>query len=235
MIRTTTAPTEPATVLPPPENRGDRNRNPPGIGLLALVREDLQTHGGDLFEQGFWAIAVHRFGNWRMGIRPKPLRAPFSVLYRCLAKWVEWTCGIFLPYTVPVGRRVRIWHFGGMILCARSIGNGVQIRQNTTFGLVRTDRRYEWPAIEDNVDIGCGVCILGPITVGQDSRIGANSVVLTDIPAGSTAVGIPAKVVRRSAIEGQPHDSTRAGSEPGATRDDAHEHLGVSPFDPSTA
>ena len=53
---------------PPPLNRGDRNRNPPGIGFIALLREDLRTHDGDLLEQGFWAVAVHRFGNWRMGI-----------------------------------------------------------------------------------------------------------------------------------------------------------------------
>src|SRR5262249_47465695 len=70
----------------PPLNRGDRNLNPEGIGFFSLLNEDLRTHGGDLFEQGFWAVAVHRFGNWRMGIRPKLLRAPFSIIYKCLYK-----------------------------------------------------------------------------------------------------------------------------------------------------
>ena len=46
--------------------------NPPGIGLFALLREDLRTHDGNLFEQGFWAVAVHRFGNWRMGLPEAP-------------------------------------------------------------------------------------------------------------------------------------------------------------------
>jgi hypothetical protein len=124
--------------LPPPESPkkhpiddrlGETNQNPPGMGLWALWKEDLRTHEGDLFAQGFWALAVHRFGNARMNIRPKLVRAPFSLLYKILYKFVEWTCGISLNYPVKVGRRVRIWHHGGMILGARSIGDDVHIRQ----------------------------------------------------------------------------------------------------------
>lgn len=181
----------------PALNRGDKNLNPPGIGLLALLREDLRTHG-DPFEQGFWAIAVHRFGNWRMGIQPKLLRAPFSIIYKILFKFVEWSCGITLPYTVRIGRRVRIWHHGGMVLHARSIGDDVHIRQNTTFGVARRDHNLEIPTIEDRVDIGCGACVLGHVTIGHDAVIGANAVVITDIPAGSTAVGVPARIIKRS-------------------------------------
>jgi len=184
----------PATV--PIAPRGATNINPPGIGLWALWGEDLRTHGGAILEQGFWAVAVHRYGNWRMDIRPKLLRAPFSLLYRFLFKWVEWTCGITLPYTVRLGRRVRIWHHGGMILHAASIGDDVHIRQNTTFGIARKDRLYELPTIEDRVDIGCGAVLLGRITVGHDSVIGANAVVLQDIPPNAVAVGVPARVVK---------------------------------------
>src|SRR5262249_35221925 len=54
-----------------PLPKGDVNNNPPGIGFLALLHEDLRTHDRNFFEQGFWAVAVHRFGNWRMGIQPK--------------------------------------------------------------------------------------------------------------------------------------------------------------------
>jgi serine O-acetyltransferase len=188
-------PTAVADDQPPPLNRGDRNLNPAGIGFLALLREDLRTHGGNPFEQGFWAIAVHRFGNWRMAL-PKPLRVAMTILYRFLYKCVEWTCGISLPYTVQLGRRVRIWHHGGMILHARSIGDDVSIRQNTTFGLVRPDRPLEIPTIGNRVDIGCGACVLGFITLGHDSRVGANAVVLVDVPPGATAVGVPARVIK---------------------------------------
>ena len=187
------APVAPAK---PESMRGETNQNPPGIGLLALLREDRLTHDGRWLEQGFWAVAVHRFGNWRMGVRPRLLRLPFTLLYKFLAKWVQWTCGITLPYTVKLGRRVHIWHHGGMVLHARSIGDDVHIRQNTTFGIARRDRLHELPTIEDRVDIGCGAVILGEITVGHDSVIGANAVVLTDVPPRSLAVGVPAKVVK---------------------------------------
>lgn len=182
--------------------RGDRDENPKGVGLWGLIREDLRTHEGNLFEQGFWAVATHRFGNWRMGFRSKLLRAPLTILYRILFKWVEWTCGITLPYTVKLGRRVRIWHHGGMILHARSIGDDVHIRQTTTFGVARRGENRAIPIIEDRVDIGCGVCILGSVRVGHDSVIGANSVVLKDVPPYSLVVGAPARVVRSLATEG---------------------------------
>lgn len=186
---------------PPPLNRGDRNLNPPEIGFFALLREDLRTHDGDLMAPGFWAIALHRFGNWRMDIRPRLLRAPFSLTHRILAVLVELIGGIHLPYTVRLGRRVRIWHHGGIVLHARSIGDDVHIRQNTTFGLAKRGRHTAIPTIGDRVDIGCGACVLGDIVVGHDSLIGANAVVVTDIPPHSTAVGIPARVIKRSSQE----------------------------------
>ncbi|WP_165073803.1 serine O-acetyltransferase [Paludisphaera rhizosphaerae] len=182
----------------PPLNPGDRNLNPPEIGFIALLREDLRTHDGSWFEPGFWAVALHRFGNWRMGIRPKLLRAPLSLLYRFLSAWAELIGGIHLPYTVKLGRRVRIWHHGGIVLHARSIGDDVHIRHCTTFGVATKDRLRAIPVIEDRVDIGCGACVLGAVTIGHDSLIGANAVVISDVPAYSTAVGIPARVVRTS-------------------------------------
>src|SRR5207249_3336402 len=162
---------------------GTRNLNPPGMGLWQLIREDFATHDRDPLSQGFWAIAVHRFGNWRMSIRPRILRMPFSFVYHFLYKLVEWTCGISLQYTVRVGRRVHLWHHSGMILGARSIGDDVHIRQNTTMGVARRgDSRLLKPIIEDRVDIGCGAVIVGAITIGHDSQIGANAVVLKGVP-----------------------------------------------------
>ena len=194
---TSTPVAQPQAASPPlpTAKRGSRNMNPPGIGLIALLREDLRTYDSNCFEQGFWAVAVHRFGNWRMAL-PKLLRAPCTLLYRFLFKWVEWTCGITLPYTVKLGRRVRIWHHGGMILHANSIGDDVHIRQNTTFGVSSKDHLHQLPTICDRVDIGCGVAVLGNVTIGADSSIGANSVVHKDIPPRSLAVGVPAKVVQ---------------------------------------
>lgn len=175
---------------------GKDNLNPEGLSLLELIREDLATHDGDWLSQGFWALAVHRFGNWRMDVEPRVARAPLSLVYRALNKLVEWNCGIKLSYTVRVGRRVRIWHFGGLVLGARAIGDDVHIRHNTTLGVVRRgDPRKMKPLIGDRVDIGTGAVIAGPVTIGHDSVVGANAVVLEDVPPRSLAVGVPARII----------------------------------------
>jgi serine O-acetyltransferase len=178
------------------ENDGQQNRNPDSIGLHALIAEDYRAHGHDPFAQGFWALFWHRFGNWRMGIRSRLLRLPFSVLYKVMAKLCEWICGIYIPYTVHVGRRVTLEHFGGMILVAHTIGDDVIIRQNTTFGVSGLDDLTGRPIIENGVEIGAGAVIVGRVRVGEGTIIGANSVVVRDIPAHTVAGGVPARVLR---------------------------------------
>lgn len=165
---------------------GRFNRNPSAIPFGALIREDYATHDRDFFSQGFWAIAVHRFGNMRMGVKSGLLRAPLTLIYRILSKHVQWLCGIDLTYTVKVGRRVRIWHQGGMTLEALEIGDDVHIRQNTTFGLRQHgDPRWLKPVIGAGCQIGAGAVIVGPIIIGEGSTIGANVVLAQDVPAGS--------------------------------------------------
>src|SRR5688572_24107226 len=87
---------------------GDRNMNPEGIGLVDLLLEDFRTHGRDPLAPGFWAIAVHRLGNRRMGIRSRLLRAPASVAYRVAYRSVIAMWGIDLPYNVKIGRRFQV-------------------------------------------------------------------------------------------------------------------------------
>ena len=183
---------------PPPSHdaplpRGDRNLNPQGLGLVALVIEDYRTHDRKLLEPGFLAIAVHRFGNARMDIRSRFLRALPTALYRLMYTAVDWFWGIDLEYTVRLGRRVRIWHHGGMVIGARAIGDDVHLRHNTTFGVLsRTDLGGK-PIIGKRVDIGAGACILGPVTVGDDAVIGANTVVIRDVRPGAVMMGVPAR------------------------------------------
>lgn len=174
---------------------GTLNRNPPNIGFFALLKEDFITYDRDFFSQGLWAVAVHRFGNWRMGIRNRLLRIPFSLLYKVLDKLVEWMCGISLKYSVVLGRRVRIWHSGGMVLGALSIGDDVHIRQNTTFGVKRRgDPRWLKPTIGNRCDIGAGAVIVGAIEVGDDSVIGANVVLAQSVPANSVVLAAKAQI-----------------------------------------
>jgi serine O-acetyltransferase len=204
----------------PPLPRGDKNENPSGIGFLSLLAEDFRTYDRNLMEPGFWAVAVHRFGNWRMSLRPRPLRAPATIVYRTLRTAVHWGWGIKLDYTVKVGRRVRIWHHGGMVLGARSIGDDVHIRQNTTFGIPRRSELNAKPMIGDRVDIGCGAVLLGHIKIGADSVIGANSVVTRDVPPGALVVGNPARVVKSLAEAEANADAAAAGGDAPARRPD---------------
>jgi serine O-acetyltransferase len=190
-----------------PTGEGERNENPQDIGLLALLAEDFRTHDSHVFEPGMWAVVLHRLGNARMDVRPRLLRAPFSLAYRMAFTGVNWLWGIDLSYTVKLGRRVRIWHHGGIVLNAQSIGDDVHIRHNTTFGIVRRSEDDQKPRIGNRCDIGVGVCVLGDVSVGDDCVIGANSVVLHDLADGSTAVGAPARPVHGHARE---RDSGRA-------------------------
>jgi serine O-acetyltransferase len=177
-------------------NDGSSNLNPAGIGFFELVAEDYRCHGREFFSAGFWALFWHRFGNWRMGVKPRVLRIPLSLLYRFMTHWVRWMAGIELPYTVKVGRRVILEHFGGMILVAQSIGDDVTIRQNTTFGIARLDDRTGRPVIGNGVELGCGVVVLGRVVVGEDAVVGANAVVIKSVPPLAVVGGVPAKLIR---------------------------------------
>lgn len=174
-------------------NPGTENRNPDSVGFLALVGEDFSTHGRDFFSQGFWALFWHRFGNWRMAVQSRFVRAPLSLVYKVMYKVTQWTCGIDLPYTVIVGRRVRLEHFGGMILVADRIGDDVLIRQNTTLGVASLKPPFHRPVIENGVELGAGVVIVGDVRVGAGALVGANAVVTRNVPPGATVGGVPAR------------------------------------------
>ena len=212
--------------IPPVSERGRKNENPPDIGFWALVAEDFRTHERKLFEQGFWALFVHRFGNWRMG-QPKIIRAPCTLLYRILFKLIEWMTGISLWYTVKIGRRVRLWHHSGMIVGARAIGDDVHLRQNTTIGVGQTWRNADLPIIAKGVDIGAGACIAGAIHIGEGAKIGGNALVITDVPAGATVMGNPAQVysIARSPAKAEeefaPQPAAAATADPVAATDPA--------------
>lgn len=161
------------------------------------LREDWRTYDRDLFRQGLWVIAVYRFGRWRYQIRWRWMRMPFSAAYRILWLLVEILTGIELPCEAIVGRRFRIDHFGGIIISGDAVfGDDCVIRNGVTVGLRNTGERGS-PIIGNRVDIGAGAKILGSIRIGDDVAIGANAVVLTDVPPRSIAVGIPARVLPR--------------------------------------
>jgi serine O-acetyltransferase len=160
--------------------------------MFSNIRSDLHAYRGRWWEQGFWAMLVYRFGRWRYGIRPALLRKPFSLLYKIAHKLAQIVTGIDLPCEATVGRNFVIDHFGGIIVSGYArFGDNCRIRNGVSVGLKRVDEPCA-PVIGNNVDVGAGAKLLGPITIGDNVLIGANAVVVTDIPANSIATGVPA-------------------------------------------
>ncbi|SRR5579871_615449 len=165
--------------------------------MFGHIRADLRAHGGDIGAQGFWALLVYRFGRWRYGVRPRIVRKPFSLAYKILFKLVQIITGIELPCEVVIGENFVIDHFGGIIISGYAkFGDNCRIRNGVTVGLRRVEEKTA-PTIGNNVDIGAGAKLLGPIQIGDNVVIGANAVVLCDVPANSIAVGVPAVVKSR--------------------------------------
>ena len=165
--------------------------------MFANLKEDLKSHKGDWSSQGFWVMTVYRFGCWRYTVKSSILRKPLSLLYKILYKFIQVITGIELPCEVTVGKNFRIDHFGGIIISGfASFGDNCVIRDGVTVGLRRVDDPVA-PRIGNNVDIGTGAKILGGITIGDNVVIGANAVVLEDVPSNSIAVGVPARIKAR--------------------------------------
>ena len=172
------------------------------LGLWQQIKEDWEAHGRDWTKPGFRAVAVQRFGVWRMTIQAKLLRAPLSILYRALYRKVRNVYGIDLPYTVTLGRRVIIEHHGAIVIHGHChIGDDSIIRQGVTLGNRYLERPLEAPKLGNSVNVGAGAKILGNVIIGDRASIGANAVVLSDIPEGQTAVGIPAKLIKAKNAE----------------------------------
>ena len=165
--------------------------------MFENIRADYCAHGRDWGAQGFWAMLVYRFGRWRYGVRPAPLRKLFSLVYKLLYKFVQILTGIELPCEVPLGKGFVIEHSGGIVVSGfASFGDHCRIRNGVVIGLARTEEPCA-PQLGDNVDVGAGAKLLGNIRIGNHVRIGANAVVVTDVPDNCIAVGVPAVIKPR--------------------------------------
>ncbi len=138
---------------------------------------------------GFHAILLHRAAHclWRNGWR---------TLARLLAYFTRFLTAIEIHPGAQIGNFCFIDHGHGVVIGETAIiGNRVTIYHDVTLGGTTLAAGKRHPTIMDDVIIGAGAQVLGPITVGEGARIGANSVVVKDVPAHATVVGIPGRVV----------------------------------------
>ena len=141
-----------------------------------------------LFYPGIKALLLHRIAHGLYHLR-------VPLLPRMISETGRFLTGIEIHPGARIGQNVIIDHGMGVVIGETAIvGNSVILYQGVTLGGVSTKREKRHPTLEDEVIVGAGAKILGNIVIGKASRIGANSVVLKDVPPGSTVVGIPGTV-----------------------------------------
>ncbi len=150
-----------------------------------------------LLYPGIKATFFHRIAHflYSMGL-------PF--LPRFISEFSRFITGIEIHPGAQIGKNVLFDHGNGIVIGETAIVmDDVILYQGVTLGGTNTAKTKRHPTIECRVVIGSGAKILGNITVGCDSRIGANSVVVDNVPSGSTVVGIPGKVIKRAVEKGK--------------------------------
>lgn len=180
-------------------------------GLLQLLRSDLRLHGR-VFTRCYLAMVTYRLGNWAATELPEPVRSPSLRVYGWMEKFTRVLTGVHMDRRVRVGRDFHIIHAEGNISIHPDvvIGDRVGIMHNVTIGMDPKSARL--PRIGNDVFIGVGAVIIGDVTIGDRVSIAANSLVISDVPSDSVAIGVPAKHYSRLSKPLRP--ATRADSVP---------------------
>jgi len=143
-----------------------------------------------LLYPGVHAVLYHRVAHWCY-------RHHLKFLGRCVSQWSRFWTGIEIHPGAKIGRRLVIDHGMGIVIGETAeIGDDCLIYHGVTLGGTGKDQGKRHPTIGNNVLISTGAKVLGPFKVGDNARIAANAVVLSEVPENATAVGIPAQVVR---------------------------------------
>ena len=180
-------------------------------GICAEVREDIRAvRERDPAARNDWEIlllysGVHALLFYRVAHALQQKKAYFAA--RAVSQMAKQLTGIEIHPASKIGHGLFIDHGMGVVIGETAeIGDGCTLYQGVTLGGTGKDVGKRHPTLEDRVMVGCGAKILGPIVIGHDSKIAANAVVLKDVPPFSTAVGIPAKVVRQAGVRTTPSE-----------------------------
>ncbi len=162
--------------------------------LVQQLKRDYFRHEASLKNPALWAVAVYRFGRYTEELEPGLGRALASKAYGMMFLGVELTSGIVFNREALVGEDFHLIHWGNTkIHPGVVIGDRVGIMHDVTLGT--SMERPGVPTIGNDVFIGTGAKILGPVRVGDGAIIAANSLVITDVPRGATAIGVPARML----------------------------------------
>ena len=145
---------------------------------------------------GLHATFFYKISNffWKLNLK---------LIARMISHISRFLTGIEIHPAVKIGKNIFIDHGMGVVIGETTIiGDNVSIYQGVTLGGTKWEKKKRHPTINDNVIIGAGAKVLGPISVGKNSKIGANSVVTRNVPSNTTVIGIPARVIDNPAGDG---------------------------------
>ena len=151
-----------------------------------------------LKEQSVWAVWVYRFGRRSLKLKPGSARSLRLWFYWVMFRAVEVLTGVSIDLHAAIGPGLRIFHFGNIFIHGRAvIGAGCTLRQGVTIGCLGVDGPA--PTLGTNVELGAYAQVLGEVYIGDNAKIGAMSLVISNVPANRSAVGVPARIIFRQA------------------------------------
>lgn len=143
-----------------------------------------------LLYNGVHAIILYRLSHWLWTHH-------LHFISRMISQIAKWLTGVEIHPAATIGRRLVIDHGTGIVIGATTeIGDDCLIYQGVTLGGTGIVQGKRHPTLGNNVMVGCGAKVLGPIKIGDNARVAANAVVLREVPENSTVVGVPGRVVR---------------------------------------
>ncbi len=178
---------------------GDTIKDWAGDSQWRRWRADLarfRKHGySGWFSETFWMITIYRMQKWTQRSKLGPLLLPLKIWLAIQRKVLTFFTHINLHPSAEIGPGLLLPHVGLIQIGPKSrIGADCAIHHLVTIG---AGAKPGVPTLGDHVQVACHVCILGPVTVGDRAKIGAGAVVISDIPADATAVGVPAKALQK--------------------------------------